>query len=233
MDITLFIPTLNEREGMQQIMPNVNKNLFKQILIVDGGSTDGTIDYAKQMGYDVYLQKRKGIRHAYIEAFPLVRGDVVVTFSPDGNSVPEDLPKLIDKVKEGYDMVIASRYYNGAKSHDDTVVTSFGNWIFTKSINLLHGGCYTDAMVIYRAYKKELFYRLALDREESYWQEKLFFTVIGCEPLLSIRAAKRKLKIAEISSDEPQRVGGERKLQVIRWGGAYFSQIILEAFNRK
>ena len=41
-------------------------------------------------------------------------------------------------MKEGYDMVIASRYKDNAKSYDDTILTGFGNWIFTKSINLFH-----------------------------------------------------------------------------------------------
>jgi hypothetical protein len=53
---------------------------------------------------------------------------------------------------------------------------------------------------------------------------------MGCEPLLSVRAAKRKLKITEIPGDEPARVGGERKLQPFRWGAAYMTQIWRELY---
>mgnify|MGYP000567882405 CR=1 FL=1 len=82
-------------------------------------------------------------------------------------------------------------------------------------IRLLHGGRYTDVMVIYRAYKKQVIYDLELDKDEGYsTPERLFRTKISWEPLLSIRAAKRKLKIAEIPGDEPARIGGERKLQI-------------------
>lgn len=223
-----MVLTLNERIGMEAIMPQVKREWFDQILIVDGGSKDGTIEYAKQQGYEIYVQKKRGIRHAYIEAFPLIRGDVVVTFSPDGNSVVDRIPVLLDKMREGWDMCIVSRYAPGAKSDDDDPVTAFGNWLFTNTINLVHGGHYTDAMVIYRAWKRELFTELDLDKDESYRTEKLFATVMGIEPLLSVRAAKRKLRICEIPGDEPARIGGERKLQVIRWGGAYMAQVFLE-----
>ena len=175
------------------------------------------------------IQKKKGIRHAYIEAMPRVTGDIVITFSPDGNSIPELIPPLLDKMREGYDMVIVSRYAEGAKSEDDDMLTGFGNWLFTTTINLFHGSNYTDAMVIYRAWRKELFSALDMDKEKSYrTEERLFHTAVGCEPLLSVRAAKRKLKCADIPGDEPPRIAGERKLQIVRWGLAYAYEIIRE-----
>jgi len=231
MKITLLVPTLNEIEGMKTIMPKIKPEWCDQILIVDGQSTDGTAEYARQQGYDVVIQQKKGMRHAYMEALPHVKGDVILTFSPDGNSIAELIPDCIAKLKEGYDMVIVSRYAKGAKSYDDDAVTSFGNWLFTNMINLLHGGHYTDAMVIYRAYPKRLISELDLDKDSSYdFEEKLFNTNISWEPLLSVRCAKRKLKCADIPGDEPVREGGERKLQVLRWGAAYMYQVIREIF---
>lgn len=223
--------TLNEVEGMKAIMPKVQREWCDQILVIDGGSTDGTIEWAKSNGYEVYVQKKIGFRHAYTEALPLISGDIVVTFSPDGNSVPELIPTLISKVKTGADMVIASRYLGDAKSEDDDIVTGFGNWLFTKSINVLHGGHYTDAMVIFRAYRKQIIYDLELEQDQWYsTPEALFKTQISWEPLLSIRAAKAKLKISEIPGDEPPRIGGERKLKILKWGAAYYYQILREIF---
>ncbi len=231
MKVTLLIPTLNEIEGMKAIMPLIKKEWYDQLLIVDGKSTDGTIEHCQQMGYPIVIQKKKGMRYAYMEALPHITGDVVLTFSPDGNSIPELIPDCVKKMKEGYDMVIVSRYAQGAKSYDDDAVTGFGNKLFTTLINLLHGAKYTDAMVIYRAYKKSVIFDLDLDKDSSYdFEEKLFKTNISWEPLLSIRAAKRKLKCADIPGDEPARNGGERKLQVLKWGAAYMYEIFREIF---
>lgn len=231
MKVTLLVPTLNEIDGMKTIMPQVNRDWVDQILIVDGQSTDGTADYAREQGYDVVVQQKKGMRHAYMESLPHVKGDVILTFSPDGNSIPELIPDCINKLKEGYDMVIVSRYAEDAKSYDDDAITAFGNWLFTTLIGLLHGFSYTDAMVIYRAYRTSLIQELDLDKDESFEsEEKIFGTNISWEPLLSIRAAKRNLKIAEIPGDEPAREGGERKLQVLRWGAAYMYEVFREVF---
>ena len=88
-------------------------------------------------------------------------------------------------------------------------------------------GHYTDAMVIYRAYWTRLFRELEMDQDRWYTTpEKLFFTRIGCEPMLSARAAKRKMKIGEIPGDEPARIGGVAKLQTIRWGASYYFQFL-------
>lgn len=229
MKTTLLVLTLNEIGGMKEIMPKVDRSWCEQILVVDGGSKDGTAQWAKEQGYEVYVQKRSGLRHAYIESWPLIKGDVVITFSPDGNSIPELIPPLIAKMKEGCDMVIASRYLPPAKSEDDDLVTGFGNWLFTKTVNVLHGGHYTDAMVMLRAYRTKLFYELGLDREDGYaLPEKLFSTEIGVEPLLSVRAAKAKKKVSEIPGDEPPRISGKRKLQILQWGAAYYFQFIRE-----
>jgi glycosyltransferase involved in cell wall biosynthesis len=231
MKITLIILTLNEIDGMRVILPQIKKEWVDQIIILDGGSTDGTIEFARENGYFVYVQKKKGIRYGFTEALPLITGDAVITFSPDGNSLPEAVPALAKKIKEGYDMVIASRYAPGARSLDDDAITAFGNWLFTKTINLLHGACYTDSMVILRAYKTKLIYDLELHKDDAYlFVEKLFKTLIGWEPLLSVRAAKRKLKVIDIPVNEPPRIGGKRKLQVLRWGAAFYYQFIREVF---
>jgi hypothetical protein len=128
-------------------------------------------------------------------------------------------------------MVIASRYLPPAKSEDDGVITGFGNWFFTRTVNLLHGGRYTDAMTIYRIYRRTLFTDLELHLDESYSLfEKLYFTRMGIEPLLSVRASRAQCRIAEIPSDEPKRIAGDAKVQVIRWGAAYYSQFLREVF---
>ncbi|MBI4023330.1 MAG: glycosyltransferase family 2 protein [Verrucomicrobia bacterium] len=224
---------MNELDGMRAIMPRIKPEWVDQILVADGQSTDGTQEYAREHGYDLVVQSKKGGRHAFVEGFRKVKGDIVITFSPNGKSVPELIPQLIEKMNEGYDMVIASRYLPLSKSADDHFVSAFANWFFTTAINLLFGGRYTDAMVLYRAYRTRLFYELELDQAEHHAPEKLFGIVIGIEPLLSIRAAKRKLGVTEIPGDEPARIGGVNKFPKISGGLAYLFQMIRELWHWK
>lgn len=229
MKTTLLITTLNEIDGVRIIMPQIDRDWVDQILFCDGGSTDGTIEYIKDNGYELVMQSHPGARYAYIDALPHCIGDVIIPFSPDGNSIPDVIPSLIHKIKYGYDMVIASRYMAGAMSFDDDTITGFGNWFLTTLINLIYGSRYTDAMVMYRAWRKQIFYDLQLDKDETYQpEEKLFGTIVGCDPMLSIRAAKKHLLCAEIPADEPKRIGGKRKLQIWKWGAAYLWEILKE-----
>lgn len=233
MKVTLLVPTLNEVEGMKIIMPQIDRSWVHQILITDGHSTDGTIDYCKEQGYDYVIQSGKGLRNSYVSAWPKITGDVVITFSPDANSVADRIPPLIEKMKEGHDMVIVSRYKDWATSEDDDVITGFGNWFFTGTVNTLLSANYTDVMVMYRAFRKDIIEEMGLLENKPYRLfEKLFFTDLSWEPILSARAARMKYKIDEIPGDEPARIGGERKLQIIRWGAAYYMQFLFEFLYR-
>ena len=220
MKVTLLIPTMNEIGGMKVIMPQIQRNWVDEILIVDGGN-DGTFEYAKEHGYRVLRQKSKGLVGAYREGVAAAIGDAILTFSPDGNSLPALIPLLVVKFREGgYDMVIASRYLPGAISEDDDVVTAFGNWMFTKMINLLFSARYTDTLCMLRIWKKDLFFR----------SEDLLVERAGLEPVFCIKAAKLKLKVGEVPGDEPARIGGIRKMSPLLNGAGILVTIIYEFF---
>ena len=122
--------------------------------------------------------------------------NVIIPFTPDGNMMPKHLPKLIKKIKQGYDMVIVSRYKDNAKSYDDTFVTGFGNYMFTKIVNLLFSGNFTDLMGSYRCVHKNLFKEFKINRSNLtiaiYTQ-----LAIGC-----IRSKKDILKFQEMNQKE-------------------------------
>jgi len=213
---TLLIPTLNEIDGMRAIMPQIDRRWVDQILVVDAGSTDGTVEYVLEHGYELVRQQSRGLVGAYREALEVAVGDVIIMFTPDGNSLAELIPRLVEKMREGYDMVIVSRYRDGAKSFDDDPVTAFGNWMFTRLINLLFGAHYTDSLVGFRAWKKELYAKSIRrgDRDDF-------------EPRSAIRCAKLKLKVGEIPGNEPKRIGGVRKMRPLVNG----SKILLIIFR--
>jgi len=227
----LLVPTLNEIDGLRAVMPHVDRKLFKEIIVIDGGSTDGTVEYCKEQGYTVLKQPKKGLPDAEDYAFKHVTAEALILFTPDGNSKPELLPVLIDKLHEGYDMVIASRYFGGAKSEDDDAFTGFGNWMFTKMINVLFGGHYTDTLVGLRAYRCDAMRRMRLPGMAEATPFRTRYPLMNSwETGASIRAARMKLKVLDIPGDEPDRIGGTRKLSIIRNGFGTLFQILYDFF---
>jgi len=178
-------------------MPRIDRQWVDQILILDGGSTDGSKEYLLSMGYDVIDQTTIGIKAAFWEAFEQATGDVIIPFSPDGNSIPEDIPRLIEKINLGYDIVIASRYLPPASSQDDDFVSGLANRLFTKLINYFFGAKLTDGIGMYKAFKKQHLYSLRIDRHKNEHSEYLIVA----------RGARFGLKIIEIASSEPGRLG--------------------------
>lgn len=203
MRISLIVYTLNEIDGMRQIMPRVDKSWCDEIIVIDGGSTDGTVEYCREMGYPIYQQTYPRWAGAYMEAYKRATGDVLIDFSPDGNSIPELIPEMIQKFKEGYDIVYASRYVGGAKSEDDSLLTRIGNRVFTHMINILFGGNITDSLVVYRAYTRSFLEKAGL----------LNCVFPQCvTALISVRCGKIKAKKFDIPGDEPPRIGGVPKM---------------------
>jgi glycosyltransferase involved in cell wall biosynthesis len=226
--------TLNEINGMKAIMPRVHREWVDQILIVDGGSTDGTTQWAKEQGYEVHIQREPGFRNAYREVWPRITGDVVIYFTPDGNSLPEAIPQLLDKMEEGFDLVIASRYLDGAHSEDDDLLSGFGNWLFRTLANGLlnpkKSMRMTDPLVMLRAHRKDLPQRLGIDQDEPFVALERFFNIrrVDWIPLMSMRALSRGIRWSEIPMDEPARIFGKRTINLFSWGAVYFLQLLTE-----
>ena len=229
MTVTLLIPTINEMTGLQAVMPRIKPEWCEQILVVDGGSTDGTVEYARALGCQVVLQDRQqpGLASGCRQAYPFVKGDILITFSPDGNSIPELIPALIAKMKEGYDMVIVSRYLDDAVSHDDDLKSRTGNWVITTLINVCFQAGYTDSLVIFRAYRRPVVGELGLLAGGTP-VERLCSRLNSWELLSSIRAAKRRLKVGAIPGSEPSRLGGVSKIPKFRAGLYCLAAIIQE-----
>ena len=218
--VTLIIFTWNEVDGMKAIMPRINPGWYDQLIIVDGGSTDGTVEYARQQGYFIFRQQQRGAGAAFLESVAKATGDILIVFSPDGNSIPEKIPELVAKMEEGYDFVIVSRYLDGAKSYDDDAVTAFGNWFFTTLLRMLFRAPITDALVMYRGYRREIVKKLGVSTPTVSWGTQIL-----------ARAARKGLKIGEIPGDEPPRIGGVRKMSPLKNGTSELLMTLREFFN--
>ena len=217
MKTTVIAATLNEIEAVQVVLPQVRKTNIDEIIIVDGGSTDGTVEYCKANGYFVLEQQRGGYGAAIHEGVKIAKGDIIIEFPPDGNSLAERIPDLIREMEKGFDLVIVSRYKDGAKSYDDDPITALGNKLFTLLVNVLFRTNYTDVLVGYRAYVKERFFTLKMDTNGLSWPAQS-----------AIQFAAKGYRVGEIPGDEPKRIGGHRKMRVIKTGWEILSLIARE-----
>ncbi len=227
MTVALVAPTINEVEGLRAVLPRIDRKIVDEIIIVDLNSIDGTVEYCQAQGVRVHHQQSRGYGAGYLEVIPLIQADIIIEFPPDGSSMPEKIPAVLAKINEGYDLVIASRYRDGAKSYDDDPVTRFGNWFFTTLVNVLFGAHYTDVLVGFRAYRRSAYDRVAMNTRGLSWTVQQ-----------SIQFAKAGLKVTEIGVDEPARIGGERKMRPLKtgweilrvtiqefWAGKKFAQV--------
>jgi glycosyltransferase involved in cell wall biosynthesis len=208
MKSTLVACTLNEIEAVQVVLPQLRRQPIDEILIVDGGSTDGTVEWCQANGFRVIDHREGGYGSSIRAGVKEASGDVIIEFPPDGNSLADRIPALLDEITKGQDFVIVSRYKDGAKSHDDDFMTSIGNWMFTFMTNRLFGTSYTDVLVGYRGYRKTVFDKISWDASGLSW------------PLQSaVRFAQVPgVRIGEIGGDEPDRIGGVRKMRVFATG---------------
>ena len=168
---TLVILTLNEIEGVTHIFPKLPLHLVDEVLVVDGGSTDGTIEFFEARGVQVIRQQRRGRGEAFRLAVRDARNDFLVFFSPDGNEEPADIPQLVEGLSLGYDMVIGSRFMAGGCSEDDDkflfASRRWGNLTFTWLVSLLfaRGARLSDSINGFRAVTRAAFVRLRPDAE--------------------------------------------------------------------
>ncbi|MDT7880273.1 MAG: polyprenol monophosphomannose synthase [Candidatus Hydrothermia bacterium] len=123
MKTIIIIPTYNERENIEVLINEIFKNLPQtDILIVDDNSPDKTyeiVENISKVDKRVHLIKREkklGLGSAYVQGFKFAINnnyDVVFQMDADFSHQPSDLLRLFEKIKEGYDLVIGSRYISG------------------------------------------------------------------------------------------------------------------------
>ena len=222
MTTAIIITTLNEITGVKKIVPQINKEWAEEIIFVDGGSTDGTIEEAKKMGFRVVMQKQKGEfagghGAAVLEGVDATTSDNIILFGPDGNDEVEKIPELIEKIKEGYDQVLVTRFGKGSVNLDAGIIDTFGNKMFAFLVNVFFGGNWTDTLNESRIISRKAFNELEYDAMG-----------MSSTQQMSIRGLKRRQKICEIIGNEGERIGGKRKMHPLSTGASLSWGIIKE-----
>ena len=200
---TLVMYTMNEVEGVKAIFDQIPIHLFNQFFVMDNHSNDGTVEFLEKHDTKVIQQKKPGRTNALIEAIEHATGDIIVNLSSDGNENPKDIPKILNKFEEGYEMVAASRFLPDSKVdvEDDRLrIRVFGNKLCAFLVNVCWGTNVTDTTNALRGFTKSCYKRAKLN---TFGYTENF--------QLTIRCAKLKMKITEVPTEELPRIGGTVK----------------------
>lgn len=231
MKITLVLLTLNEIEGVRQIYEKIPFGEVDEAFAVDGGSTDGTVEFFKSKGLPVFPQTMPGRAGAFQAAFLSATGDALIFFSPDGNEDPLDIPKFRPFLNVGFDMVVGTRMIEGGHNEEDENFLKPRKWannVFNWMANVTwNRGIYlTDTINGFRAITRQAWSLLEPDGPG--------YTI---EYQCSIRAFKLGLRIAEFPTHEYLRIDGREGAPGIPTGLAflrmYFSELWAGAGSQK
>ncbi len=206
--VSVIIPTLNEADNLRFVMSAL-PSIVDEVLIVDGGSTDGTVDEARRLRHDVRIieELRPGKGRALRTGFEEATGDILVMIDADGSMDPREIPAMVAVLESGADVVKGSRFLQGAGTDDMGLLRRSGNASLRLLVKALFGGRYSDLCYGYMAFWRDVL--PAFDGDAPGFEVETF---------LNVRALAAGLRVAELPSFERNRISGESHLNTFRDG---------------
>ncbi len=193
MKIVVTIPAFNEENSIgivvnriKQVMGENDYNF--EIVVVDDGSRDKTVDMAKRAGAIVYSHPRNyGLAETFkteIKRCLELDADIIVHIDADGQYQAKEIPLLVKEVQKGYDLVLGSRF-NG-KIEKMSFIKRLGNKAFSKVVSRVSRMKISDSQTGFRAFTRDVARKVKIISNHTYTQEQI------------IRAVKQKFKIKEV-----------------------------------
>lgn len=206
--IDVLIPAWNEENALPLVLENLPKDWVRQVIVCDNGSTDGTAKAGKNGGAIVVSQPERGYGNAclagmrYLENLPASeQPEIVVFLDGDYSDFPEELPNVVAPIlKDGKDLVIGSRLLGGMEPGAMTFPQRFGNWLAPALIRLFYGYRFSD-LGPFRAIRWDKLKALDMQDKNFGWTVEM-----------QIKAAKLKLKCAEVPVRYRKRAAGHSKV---------------------
>lgn len=220
--VEVIIPTLNEERTIEDLLNKVkalNLPAFVSVLVVDGGSTDHTLDICKRKNVEFLIQKGKGKGNAMREAANKTDADILVFIDGDGTYPADDMSALVKPLLEDKaDMVVGSRI----KRQKGAIVgfNVVGNKLFNKSINFAMRSSVTDSLSGYRALRRETFNELVL-----------FSDRFEIEVEITVEAIAKGLRILEVPITYGVRSGSKTKLNPLSDGANIARSLLFILMN--
>lgn len=209
--VSVILPTLNEAENLPYVLPSVAKAATEvnEVILIDGHSTDNTIQVAQRLLPDIKAVKQagKGKGDALRCGFAASTGEIIVVLDADGSMDPQEIPRFVETLVAGADVAKGSRFIRGGGTIDITRLRWMGNRMLNIAVNWLFRIPFTDLCYGYNAF----------------WRECLDFFEVDCdgfevETQIILRARKANLKIVEVPSYEYPRIYGTSHLRTFRDG---------------
>jgi len=214
MTFSVVIPARNEAEGLRKLLPEVTRLLPEaEIIVVDDGSTDDTTSVCASAGVrQIRHPYPKGNGAAIKTGARAAKGEVLVFMDADGQHKPEDIPALIDKFHQGYDMVIGARQSGSQaglhRAVANDVFSRFASWMVMQPIADL-----TSGFRVVRAAKFRQFLYL-LPNGFSY------------PTTITMSFFRAGYSVAYVPIHSPRRVSGASHIRPVRDGVRFFLIII-------
>ncbi|MBI3051397.1 glycosyltransferase family 2 protein [Candidatus Woesearchaeota archaeon] len=204
MKVVVAIPAYNEEQTISTVVEEIKKALGKrsfEIIVIDDGSTDRTTEAAGKAGAVVYSHPGNyGLAEAFKTAMARAlehKADVIVHTDADGQYAAEDIPKLLQKLSEGNDLVLGSRF--SGKIQHMPLINRIGNRAFSGVISGIARQRITDSQTGLRAFTSNVA-KLPIISNYTYTQEQI------------LRAARAKYRIAEVPVTFRKRTHGKSRL---------------------
>jgi len=203
--VSVVIAALNEAENLPHVLPRI-PDWVDDVLLVDGHSSDGTVEVALRLRPDIRVidQDGNGKGAALRTGFAAAAGDIIVALDADGSTDPAEIPAFVGALIAGADFAKGSRFLQGAGTTDMPFHRRLGNRGFVLLVRLLFGGGYTDLCYGYNAFWASALPHLQLDCDG-----------FEIETLMNVRALRAGLKVVEVASYESPRVHGDGRLRTI------------------
>jgi len=221
--VSIIIPAFNEAESLAELLPRLGgvlTDVAHEIIIVDDGSTDGTADFLCTAAREntalkiLILRRNLGKSMALAVGFENARYPVVVTLDADLQDRPEDIPTLIEKLDDGFDLVSGQR-----DQRHDGVLRKSVSWLFNRVVSRLTGLKFKDLNCGLKAYRSEVVKTVPV-----YGQFHRYI------PLLAHMAG---FKVTEAPVTNEPRKYGVSKYRTFRYEGIWDLFSILFTYNYK
>ena len=204
-NIEILIPTLNEEGNIAETIKNLKTKGFNNITIIDDNSEDNTIKISSELGCNILENSnssRLGFGKSIIKALKSSSSKYCCIFDGDNSFDPNSLDLMITKIEEKFEFVFCSRYKDNNISEDDTLIRKFGNFFFTKLVNVLFRIDTTDVLFLYVLGKREDFLSLNLHSNDYRICTEILlkcYINFSCTEILSIER-KRKFGKSKVNA---------------------------------